>query len=531
MLAAGAVGIASVPAAAILGCGDAGGDKPQGTLRTGTSLPIGSGLDPQVQSGSGLAITAKVYGYLLHIDPRDESLILDHARALEQPDDTTYIIHLKKGVRFHDLPPANGRDVTARDALESIERYRANPLAINRTWHTTVLDRLDAVDDRTLLVSTKRPYIYTPHVLGDVVAGAILPAEAIDGNIDITRGGAGSGPLQFADVTLPSRVLLGRFAGYHGERARVDGMQWTVFDEGADPVSALRGKVIDVLACRDKHEADNAALAAEGVAVSRQPNLSWLSLGMNCRQAPFSDVRVRQAVDYAVDRVSLIDQIAFGEGDVPGPVNQHLADGYWSLTQQEVAAAQGSPRSREDRTAEARQRLEASGQLGAPFSLQVADEPQLIDLANAVATDLRRAGLYPLVQPLPLLPWFVNFRSGNFGMTLISQLPYESPDMPMRTFHSLGIDGTGSAFGFSDPAIDRLIERSWETRDRDARRDLVRDAQRLMIDARPVVQLFSGMSYSAAWGYVHGHQPDLPGSLGLYYHHEALDLPVPGRHA
>jgi ABC-type transport system substrate-binding protein len=225
----------------------------------------------------------------------------------------------------------------------------------------------------------------------------------------------------------------------------------------------------------------------------------------------------------------LIAQMTFGDGQTAGPVSRHLAGGFWSLTEQEVAQAQGAPLSLDDRLAEARKLLDAAGTLDAPFSLQVADEPQLRDVAAAVAADLRRGGLFPIVQPLPLLPWFVNFRRGDFGMTLISHLPYESPENPMRFYHSAGVDATTSPFGFGDEAIDRLIERSWGETRREARRDTLLEAQRLAIEARPMVHLFAGVSYSAARNYVRDWRPNLPGSLAQYDYRQSLALPVAER--
>ncbi len=519
------MGIAAI---ALVGCSSSNKQPGGGTLRFGTSVPLGSGLDPQVQSGTGLSIVARVYGYLFHVDPRDDAVILDHASSVEQPDSTTYLVRLRDDVRFHDVTPARDRAVTAHDVALSIARYRDNPLVVNKTWHTAVLDRAEAIDDRTLRVTTKRPYVYTLHALGDITAGAIFPRESIEGKVDATSGGPGSGPFLFGKRTPPKRIALSRFDAYR-DPANLEGMDWQIFSNGEDPLTALAAKAIDILTCRDKSEWDRAARASNDIVAHRQPSLSSLSLGMNVTRPPFADARVRRAVDLIIDRQRLIDQIAFGDADPVGPVNEHLADGFWALTRQEVAQAQGGPLSFDDRLSEARRLLEAAGAVDAPFSLQVADDAQLGDVAAAIAADLRRGGLFPIIQPLPLLPWFVNFRGGDFGMTLISHLPYESPDSPMRFYHSAGVDATTNPFGFGDDAIDRLVERSWTEPERETRRDALLGAQRLAIESRPMVHLFSGASYSAAWNYVDDWQPDLPGSLAQYDYGQSLNLPVTGR--
>ena len=117
-LAAGAAGVS-----ACLLVAACGGSKPGatgtptrtprrgGTLRTGTTLPLAYGLDPQIETGTGLAVFPRVYGYLHHIDPNGDALLRDHVREIEQPDATTYIFRLRTDVRFHDTAPVNGRAV------------------------------------------------------------------------------------------------------------------------------------------------------------------------------------------------------------------------------------------------------------------------------------------------------------------------------------------------------------------------------------------------------------------------------------
>lgn len=527
-LAAAGAGVIGAGALAIAGCGS-GGDHRGGTLRFGTSVPLGSGLDPQVQSGTGLAIVGRAYGYLFHVDSRDDMLILDHARSVEQPDETTYVIRLRDDVRFHDASPADGRKVNATDAALSIARFRDNPLVVNKTWHTSVLDAAGSNDERTLLITTKRPYVYSLHALGDITAGAIFPKESIDGNVDATAGGPGSGPFAFAESALPSRVRLERFGGYHGEAPAAEAMEWQIYDDDGAPVASLGDKFIDILACRDRAQFDAAAALASGIVTSKQPSLSWLSLGMNTSSTPFSDARVRRAADLAIDRAAMIEQLTFGDGALAAPVSRALGGGYWALTEQAIALAQGAPMPMAERTAEARRLLEAAGAVEVPFALQVSDEPELRDIAAAAAADLRRAGFFPIVQPLPLLAWYVNYRAGDFAMTLISHLPYESPDIPMRMLHSAGPDATTSPFGLRDEALDRLIERSWSESDRAVRRDTVVEAQRLALEARPLLHLFAGVSYAAAWDYVIDWRPELPGSLAFYDTGLSLDLPADGR--
>ncbi len=274
---------------------------------------------------------------------------------------------------------------------------------------------------------------------------------------------------------------------------------------------------------RDRIEAEELAKSAPGAETATEPALAYLSLGLRVDRAPFNDPRVREAIDIALDRDAMSREIAFGDGQVLGPVNPHLANGYWSLSRDEIVAAQRGDAAIDSRRTDAQAMLSAASAAGARIRLQVAKLPQLLDVADVVASQLRQIGLTVDLETLDQLAWYVNFRRGDFDATVVGQLPYETPDQPTRMYHSGGIDGAGNMFGFSDPAIDALVERSWGQMDRGERQQTLLDAQRLMIAARPMLQLFTSSAYSTAWSYVRNRRPGIAGSMAQYNYEQWLD--------
>jgi peptide/nickel transport system substrate-binding protein len=517
-LASGAALASSLAVIAAIGCGrDGATAKPRrgGTLRTATSLPLAAGLDPQIENATGLQIFPRIYGYALHIDPRGDVLILDHAEGVEQPDELTTIIRLRQDVRFQDIPPVRGRAVTAHDLARSVERYRSNVLATQKTWHETVLDRVETPDDRTLRVITRRPYAYTLHALGDIAAGAIIPSELVEQQADLSFRGVGSGPFMIESATLTD-VALRRNEGYFRRNfPLLDAMTWHVFDTDAAKLAALVAGTAELAPLRNVAEADEVRVAAGGLVVDETPSLAYVSLGMRCDRPPFTDARVRRAIDLALGRDDLIGTLLPRSGAALGPVNPHLADGFWSLDAATVRAASGAMQTRNARLAEARALLTAAAQPQA-FALRVADVPELLDLASVVRGMLADVGMFVLIDRMDKLNWFTAYHRGDFDVILISQPPFESPDIPTRLYHSGGPDGTTSPFGFADPAIDALVERSWGEADRHQRRATLLDAQRLMLEARPVLPLFTSRGYTARSPRVRDAHPELPGSLAQY---------------
>jgi peptide/nickel transport system substrate-binding protein len=523
-------------AVSIVGCGDDSARSaltPQaesgGTLRFGTSLPISYGLDPHVEQGAGLAIYPKVYGYLLHVDPRDDTVVYDHATEYEQPDETTLLVHLQPNVYFHDVAPVNQRLVIASDVVASIERFRDNPLVTDKTWHTTILEKVEASGAQTVRIRLKRPYTYTLNEIGAIGAGAIIPRELADPNVNIANGAIGSGPFrpESIDVAGGTARIVGNDA-YFRALPHLDGMQWTVFDSEDAKLAAFRDRAIDVIPNRDKNEATDLSTFSPDVDVSAEPSLSYISLGMRVDRPPLNDLRVRIAIDMLLDRDELIRELAFSDGDILGPINPRLGGGFWSLPRSEIAAFRDASLPVEERTRRAMQLLAAAAAENTTFRLQVRDQPDLVDVAALVRNMLLRGGIRVDVEVLPELQWFVNFRAGAFDATLISQLPYESPDYPVRFFHSRGIDGESNMLGFADAAIDTLVEQSWgETGE--ARRETLLDAQRLMLEARPMLNLFTSTGYTSAWSYVRNRDRTLLGSMAQYQYEQWLAPGAPGR--
>jgi ABC-type transport system substrate-binding protein len=169
--------------------------------------------------------------------------------------------------------------------------------------------------------------------------------------------------------------------------------------------------------------------------------------------------------------------------------------------------------------------LAQAGAENARIRLQVPKMPQLLDVATVVRDQLQQIGLIVDLETLDQLAWYVNFRRGDFDATLIGQLPYETPDMPTRMYYSRGIDGMANMFGFGDAAIDALIERSWAEPERATRRQTLLEAQRLMLAARPLIQLFTNTAFSTAWRYVRNRRPGVAGSMAQYNYEQWLDRP------
>src|SRR5262247_934365 len=119
----------------------------------------------------------------------------DLAESWSQPDETTYLFKLRKGVRWQPKPPVNGRELTAEDVRYTVERFlsvKGNPMA----YMLSSVDRVDAVDRYTVKFVLKEPFSWLLDVLANPMAVAIVARECVEkfGDLKKVEAVVGTGP-------------------------------------------------------------------------------------------------------------------------------------------------------------------------------------------------------------------------------------------------------------------------------------------------------------------------------------------------
>ncbi len=206
------------------------------------------------------------------------------------PDDSTWRIHVRDGVRFHD-----GSRLMPEDVVASIERARA----IGVLGHQ--LDEIDVVrvvenEERTIEISTVRP---APLLLTQLESVAILPRD-FDPSEPV-----GTGPFQWRDGTVQGPVLLERWGDYWAKAPD--------FDEISIVFVSLLEELVELL---EQQQLDVVTSVSMDYVINREPKPPWrvaalpavatTYLGVNVTRPPLDDLRVREAIDDVIDRRRLV---------------------------------------------------------------------------------------------------------------------------------------------------------------------------------------------------------------------------------
>lgn len=260
-----------------------------------------------------------------------EKLVGSIAESWENSDDgLTWTFHIDPNATF-----ANGDKVTAEDVIWSFENARDNA---NSSFFFTLTDISDmqATDDSTVVFTLSQRCnmflrlleIYTFSIVDKSEAEAGI---ASDPNF-LTTNACGSGPYKLTSYdTTNAVVLTSRGDDYWGaEKAKNDSVTYKLVQEASDRQLLLQKGDVDIaLDLEDKNISNVAAM--DGVTVEQFASNKHLFFCLNNKVAPFDDVRVRQAIAYAIPYDSLVNDVMYGNATVttsmlPDNVSGHISD-------------------------------------------------------------------------------------------------------------------------------------------------------------------------------------------------------------
>ncbi|OGK86553.1 MAG: hypothetical protein A2X52_17700 [Candidatus Rokubacteria bacterium GWC2_70_16] len=265
--------------------------------------------------------------------PADFSILPDLAEKWEYKTPTSLVFTLRKGVKFHNKPPVNGREVTAEDVRYSLERFRAKSGFRSRFDAVQVIE---APDRYTVRITLKEPFAPFLNHLANPTFTAILPREAEEKFKDFNHPDAviGTGPFILRSYDKGVKVVFERNPDYYMKGLpHLDGVVIEIAPDTQTRLSLLRaGKVemAHVWGWLSPEEARGVKQTNPEMVATPYKVIGVGHIYMRTDQPPFNDVRVRRAVSLAIDRKGWNDALLFGEGCVDsGPVPCAMTD--WKL--------------------------------------------------------------------------------------------------------------------------------------------------------------------------------------------------------
>ncbi len=406
-----------------------------------------AGLDPHIITAfpSFQVINGTVYEALTMID-KDLRVVPGLAKSWTvSPDGKTYTFSLVSGATFHDGAPMEAADVVA-----SLNRVLSKDIASPLASRLVAMDKASVKDAATVEVTLKEASAPFVTALASI---AIVP-RGFEANKDgLQRQPVGTGPFKFKEWQPNGFIELSRHGGYWNKaQPKLDGVKFNIIPESATRQVGLSSGQYAMLANIDA--ATTLQLRGKpNIKVSETLELAYTLVGMNVSKPPFDNAKVREALNYALNRQEIVQAALFGAGVPGGPLSPALKD--WAVDVKGFACFTPS-------VAKAQELLKSAGiTTPVPVTLLVLPRQDIKDIAQVVQAQLNAAGFKAELK-IPELGQFVqDWRNSNFDAFVSTNAGSVDPDDYFyRTFRT---GGSTNVFKYTNPAVDQLLD--------DARKD------------------------------------------------------------
>ena len=486
-------------------------------------------LDPVTSVGFGTYVFPLMYNALVDRSRLDAGYYyFDLAESLEQPDEETYVFHIRTGVRIapNDLDVPE-RDLDAHDAAAWLTRLQDDARAVSHGFVKDWVSSFEAQDARTLVLRTNGPYAYALFRIGSPLGGTIPPREFFERDIKLVDRGAGGGPfvLEPGSYIENEGLRLARNRNYYRRAASgdvlpyFDAVEATRLSDRLTRSVAFGDKQVHVYDAEGRGEVNELDGQVDGLQVIEEPVNTFVSFVMNPARAPWTDERLRRAALHALNRQDFVDVIVGpGEGEPNGLVHWPLRD--FALPPDELERLQ-----RYD-PAESRALIRAAtgeDSIDIEVIYPMTDDEFHDRHVPIFLEQMREAGLNVRQKPGGIGDWLVKYQRLEYDATLALNQVYETAEIPLD-FHSANGPQGGRIYatgiGGLYPEVEEAILASKRAADPAEHAQRVLDAQRLIYSKAPAsLPIMSWMNYTLYQPFVRNVPRGL-GSTGLYLTNE-----------
>lgn len=397
-----------------------------------------------------VTVLNQVYDTLMHMNPdgteEPEPRIAESYEISE--DGLDYTFKIRQDATFHD-----GTPVTVEDVVFSIERYKASEYQGSQI---AMMASVEAIDDTTVVCHLDTPY--APFLQG-ICSPYIFPKAYYEaGEETFAATPVGSGPYKFVSRTAGSNIVLEANEDYYRGAPAIKNITFEVIPDTATMAIALQTGEISFA------EIDASVLAQleanPAISISEVPTSTFSYISMNTEKAPFDNVLVRQAVNYAINRENLVAVCYEGKADANSSICAPHRFGY----SEDLMQYTYDPEKAKELLAEAR--IETPYDLG---TILVAE--QYSNMATVIQNDLKAVGLECTIDVREFNSYIGELVSGNYGISTLA-MTLEGDTQQLEMAFTTEYIGMANNARYSDAEMDELFNQTRTETDTEAREAL-----------------------------------------------------------
>lgn len=426
-------------------------------------------------------------------------------------DGLTWTVNLHEGITFND-----GTPVTAQTIVDFIDWWNSTDL-IYHTAETLSMESYEAIDDLTLQYTTLDPivnspdydfiwwYMGPPHIWGELDNDTLWGFESYPP--------VGTGPYVVTEHEPGSHVIFDAREDYYRGKPPIDRVVYQIYANNDALISALLAGEIDLTLPWMPPESYDQLSSASNVTVEEKHPGAWHELIFNMhpegnKNPAIEDPKVREAVDYAIDKETLIDIALLGHG-ITCPTNWGCGPNYESELNPDLVVTPFD-------LAMANQILDEAGYMdtdgdgiretpdGEPLAFRLttqAEVPSQLVMADLIAESLSEIGIGVEVEVLELTTWYATILDErDFDMAIDTE-PHDIDPASMDFWYSCWSADAGSGAlnfaGYCNEEMDELVYAFWYSDDLEGRWEPMFQAQEMLNQDRPIVILAGQNSLQA----------------------------------
>ena len=506
--------------------GPAGSAQPAyGDLLIQGSIGDASNLIPMLASDSAShEISGLIFNGLLKYDP-NLALRGDLAESWTvSPDGLSITFKLRRGVKWQD-----GKDFTARDVLFGFQTI-INPNT--RTAYSgdyREVKEARAIDDHTFEVSYRRAFAPGLSSWGSLV---VLPRHLLEGQdintAPFSRKPVGTGPYKFKEWKTGEKIVLTANPDYFDGRPWIDGFVYRIIPDPATMFLELRAGGIDLMgltAMQFKRQTETYKMRRD-FRKYQYLAFAYTYLGYNLKDAKFQDLRVRQAITYAIDKQEIIDGVLLGMGRVASGPYKPDTDWYNPRVKQYPHDVEKA------RALLAQAGWKPSGKAGVlekegrPFEFTILTNQGNEARARCAEIIQRRLAAVGIKVKIRTVEWaaFINdfIDKKNFETVLLGWTLGQDPDI-YDIWHSSKVGIKELNFiSYKNEEVDSLLEKGRYTFDSKVRKACYDRIQEILAEEQPYTFLFVPYALPIVSARFHGVEP---APAGIAYNREKWYVP------
>jgi peptide/nickel transport system substrate-binding protein len=458
-------------------------------------------LDPHKDGSyqsSGMVLTIMYEGLLIRDDKGELRPHL--AETWKAVNPTVHEFKIRRGVTFH-----NGREMDASDVKYSFERVIEPKTGSPFRAIWSVIDKVETPDKWTARFTLKYPSAPFLNYLAGPYGHQIVAKEAVEKHGDLNQTAVGTGPFKLVEYVPDSHLKFERHAGYWKKGVPyLDGLNVRIVKDESARLAAARAGAADI----------TYVTAVNAPAVKADRNLTLVEgdnvfYGMtlaqfipNASKAPFSDQRVRQAMNLAIDRKEMVDTVVFGSGVVSGPIPPGMGpfavkpDYRVDLDRAKALLREaGHPSG-----------FKATAKVSPQYPLDVAD-------CQMIKAQLQKIGIELDIQLVEWGQFLKEWLGGNYDTVCLTSGPLADPDgFTYDYFHSKSPRNRSKFF---TGELDDIVTQARQAVEPAKRRELLVDVQRRILELAPVIYLYSAHGFEVHRTPVKGYKPNRISRYGL----------------